>query len=244
MNEMLVQLNNEKQVKEKKDKLLFIHIPKCGGTSFKSVLYDIFGFKNVLKIWHPDFGATVSIEGFLDLDIEKIKAYPCIAGHIEYPLIRKKLGREILAEYKVCSIVRDPVSKFLSLWNYSIQNPNIPNYKNVTRMSIEDYARCTTNMQCRFICGEANAELALKTIQSEYDCVFILKNFQQAVNDICQEFGHTLKEDKVINKSVKIISEKHLSQETKEYIINQNKEDNILYETVLSWQKNIYKQEK
>jgi hypothetical protein len=222
-----------------KKKLLFVHIPKCGGTSFKSVLYDIFGFENVLKIWDPNFGATASIEGFLNLDLEEIRAYPCIAGHIEYPLIRKKLGKEILAEYKVCSIVRDPVSKFLSLWNYSIQNPNIPNYKEITKMSIEDYASYTTNQQCRFICGEADAELALKTIQSEYDFVFTLNNFQQAVNEICQEFDHSLKENTVKNKSVTIISEKHLSQATKECIKSQNKQDEILYQAIANTKNNI-----
>lgn len=217
-----------------KKKIIFIHIPKCGGTSFKSVLYGIFGFENVLKIWDPNFGATASIEDFLNMDLEEIKAYPCIAGHITYPLIRQKLGKEILAEYKICSILRNPVTKFLSLWNYSIQNPNIPNYKEVTGQSIEDYARYTTNQQSRFICGEANAELALKTIQSEYDCVFALKNFKQAISKICQEFDYTLEEDVVKNKSVKIISEKHLSQATRDYIISQNTEDNFLYEAVLN----------
>lgn len=215
-----------------KKKLIFVHIPKCGGTSFKSVLYDIFGSENVLKIWDPNFGATASIEGFLNMNLEEIRAYPCIAGHIQYPLIRQKLGKEILAEYKVCSIVRNPVAKFLSLWNYSIQNPSIPNYKEVTGRSIEEYANYTTNQQCRFICGEANAKFALETIKSEYDCVFQLKDFEQAIKGICQEFGHKIEENEVKNKSVKIIAEKHLSQATKEHITKQNMEDNLLYDGV------------
>ncbi len=221
-----------------KKKLLFIHIPKCGGTSFKSILYDVFGSENVLKIWDPNFGATASVEGFLDLDLEKIRSYPCIAGHISYPLVREKLGKEILAEYKVCSIVRHPISQFLSLWNYSIQNPNLPNYKEVTQRSIEEYASYITNQQCRFICGKVDADLALKTIQSEYDCVFTLNNFKLFVQEICQEFNHTLKQkDTVKNKSVKIISEKHLSQATQEHIKTENMQDHILYETVLKWEK-------
>ncbi len=219
-----------------KKKLIFIHLPKCGGTSFKSVLYDLFGFENVLKIWDPNFGATASVEGFLNLDLEKIGSYSCIAGHIQYPLVREKLGKEILAEYKVCSIVRDPISRFLSLWNYSIQNPNLPNYKEVTQRSIEEYASYTTNQQCRFICGEANAERALTTIDSEYDCVFTLNSYKLTVDNLCREFDHSLKAHKIANKSVKVISESHLSQATKEYIKNQNIQDSILYETISKWE--------
>jgi len=46
-------------------KLIYIHIPKCGGQTTLSIISQIFGHKNVLKIWQPPFNgnsSTASVE--------------------------------------------------------------------------------------------------------------------------------------------------------------------------------------
>lgn len=105
-----------------------------------SVMSQIFGYTNILKIWQPPFTgkeSTASVDQFMKMDLQKISSYHAITGHISYELIKNKLGDDLLNEYLICSIIRNPVDRTLSLWNYIMQNPNLPQYKDVSKITFE-----------------------------------------------------------------------------------------------------------
>ncbi len=221
---------------EMKKKLIFIHIPKCGGQSVLYGIHQIFGSNKILKIWNPKFGATVSIDGFQNMEIEKIKKYDCIAGHIPYNIIRDKLGEDLIKQYFICSTLRDPVDRIVSAYNY-ISSSHHPNGDDVQNMKFSQFidSKYAFNEQCNYICEKTDADSALRVIESEYALVYPIYRIDELIQILTQKFiqdSRTIISD-VKNKSPKkLISRKDLSPQEILTILNKTKEDLILFNAI------------
>lgn len=129
-------------------KLIFPHIPKTAGTSFRGWLRRAFGADQVF--WHGETG-TIG-----DATIDELERYKVIGGHFHAPngkirSLEEKAGKENIIY--VC-IVREPLRRVASHFAYVTQRPHHPEY---TELSLDDAiasgARCferQKNIQCAF----------------------------------------------------------------------------------------------
>ena len=219
-----------------KKKLLFVHIPKCGGTTFKATLHQIFGKDKVFKIWNSP-NADASVTEFADMDIDQILTYPCIAGHLPYMKAKEKLGDNI-KQYFVCTLVRNPIDHVLSSWNYINTNSKHSAHHRISQMSFEDFIENeTNNQQCLFICGKPNSKYAAEILNNEYSLVEPLERFNSFIKRISHEFNYSVRDYKIINKSKKIISKSSLDEKKINLIKQNNLEDLLLYQKVISLKK-------
>lgn len=213
-----------------KDKLLFVHIPKCGGTTFRSSLFKIFGRDRVLKVWNSKVGSDVSIQEFSKLNINDILKYPCITGHLHYKKAKEKLGVNI-QQFFVCALVRDPVDHVLSYWNYVNTNYKHPFHQKALQMSFQEFVEnANQNQQCKFISGRSDACYAIDTINQEYDLVLPLKYYNQFFEIVCDVFEYNCQGYEIKNQSKKVLVKGDIKESTIALIEKSNSEDKILHE--------------
>lgn len=89
-------------------KLIFVHIPKTGGTSVTNF------FSRISTPIDIEIGGTLLgelVQG------EYIKRFS-IAKHSTASAIKNSLGDEIWQKYHKITVVRDPISRFLSTFNF------------------------------------------------------------------------------------------------------------------------------
>lgn len=116
------------------DKIFFLHIPKCGGTSLRLAIEDAFNFPKDSKKYdfHLDIMALDSASKNLEKPIIELKrevlnycmahkSYRYISGHFAYS---EKAMNSYGDQWKHITILRDPVSKFFSQYFYNRHKKN------------------------------------------------------------------------------------------------------------------------
>jgi len=95
---------------KKKSKIFFDHLPKTGGTSIVSALRGMTGSVRQLDS---------SSNNYYSPEVFKRYSENCIAGHMWF-----SKGSPLMEDYFFCSILRDPIDRFLSQFYF---NKNVSN---------------------------------------------------------------------------------------------------------------------
>ena len=90
--------------------VLFLHIPKTAGTSMLTALRNMFGDRRVLRLTGA---ATLAAQPVDDLVVAGMADIACVAGHMPVYLLRHHLAR-----FRPFAILRNPVSRVLSLFRF------------------------------------------------------------------------------------------------------------------------------
>ena len=228
-----------------KKKLIFVHIPKTGGQTMMDILYQVFGFENVLKIWGQQSNGKAghySVEDFMNLDDHTIRDYPCIGGHITLDSLKSKLGVKVLRQqYHMYAIVRDPIDTVISLYNYYQTNTDHPRYQENSALSFEEFiaGHYRKNFQCHFL-GTTNAYHSIYNAQHFFSKIVTISQFDDLVQEILNEFSvFNTKEvqQRVKNVSNKVVAREKLSMEMIDKIQKDNYQDYLLFEAIKSQEK-------
>ena len=114
--------------------LCYIHVPKCGGTTFRSILDSQFDLTEICPAGTPgDFKA---------LSDEDLARYRLLRGHFGYN-IRERLPREPV----FVTMLRDPVDRVVSMYHFWRESPVNPNARAKTgeqaakELSFKDFLR-------------------------------------------------------------------------------------------------------
>jgi hypothetical protein len=95
-------------------RLAFIHVPRTGGTAVQHHLESIAGRAKVVRVeLPPDFLGQLA-----DLRSSQI-----VLGHFFYPVVRLLPGAE------VATVVRDPVERTISVWEYLQWQTHHPDHR-------------------------------------------------------------------------------------------------------------------
>lgn len=161
-----ISMNNERLGKALRsdnklaDKVVFLHIPKTAGSSFE-------------KIAIKNYPAECSIVTSGKVSVDLWKKARLIGGHIPYPAYS---GCDF--EKLFISVVRDPVDRVLSRFNYYATLPEGPQKDNLSpAFNANDIYQTIfdspfsneliNNYQCRFLFGESTFEGAKKVLEKE-----------------------------------------------------------------------------
>jgi hypothetical protein len=136
--------------------VLFLHIPKTGGTSFLTVLGNVFGDRRVRRLHVDDETAQAQIHRIVADDLQDID---CLAGHFPIHWFARYLDA-----FHPFTILRDPVDRVMSLFRFLKRAPQ----SEIERLELregfgfddfiesraqENYAQ-TRNLMCRALCGD------------------------------------------------------------------------------------------
>ncbi|BAU43595.1 Sulfotransferase family protein [Leptolyngbya sp. O-77] len=176
------------------DTLYFCHIPKTAGMTFRTILEDYFACEEICP-------ATLSNQ-IADYTPEQLREYRLFRGHLGFVNIPGLLAGKNLIKV---TVLREPVSRVISHYEYIRRTPDDPYYESVSQMTLEEFAtgegpgRVGKNVQVYHIArllqydiGSLEPEEALALAQkSLHLCAYagILERFQESLFLLSYIFG-------------------------------------------------------
>ncbi len=136
--------------------VLFLHIPKTGGSSFLTALGNIFGERRVRRLRCAEEMAQAQIDRIVSDEIQDID---CLVGHFPIHVFAKHLDT-----FRPFTILRDPVDRVMSLFRFLKRAPKRETERLELREDFgfddfiesrvpEIYAQ-SRNLMCRMLCGD------------------------------------------------------------------------------------------
>lgn len=115
---------------QENDALYFPHIPKTAGMTFRTILEDQFPCEDTCP-------ATLKAQ-FQHITSEELKRYRLYRGHLSYI----DIPGIVSAEKRVVNVtvLREPVARVISHYEYIRRMPGDPHYEAVKEMSLEEFA--------------------------------------------------------------------------------------------------------
>jgi hypothetical protein len=116
----------------KNKKLIFIHIPKTAGATFRSIMEK--QYKRRLCFFLHDLYPEISLDYLQKISDTEFNKFEAIGGHgAQYVLDRA-------IDYRSIIFLRDPVNQILSSYYHIRRSPHNPLYKDVKKLkNISDY---------------------------------------------------------------------------------------------------------
>ncbi len=179
------------------DRLIFIHIPKCGGSSVHSYFKHIFGVDRYMHIAPGSAGRNTTVPY-------------AILGSGGHQLIGRSPAENTSRKLVYLSFVRHPFDRFVSLWKHvrSGKPTHIGDFPGARRMSPGDLARLLVerdplsiaNCQCRFLSTAwvEDFDEASRTIAEKQITVLPVTT----INDFAQWFSHHYRKVPVLLRRV------------------------------------------
>jgi Sulfotransferase family len=204
--------------------VVFVHIPKCGGTTFNGVLQSLYGDAALL---HSEVSNATP---------EQLSNYQAVSSHFRYERLYDSFG----ARGIYLSLLREPLENFVSFFNDITQRPAHYLYDRVRDMDIEQFFRflddtdhpVVRNRQCLHICNSGDYLLAREYIEARYTLVAPLEYFDEFVLRFCKLVGKLAPQYELANVSVKKLAADALPLAFRQRLYNRNSGDLRLYNFV------------
>lgn len=157
---------------EKVERVAFIHIPKTAGVTVRSALKRLFADFTPLNE-RPEwefaprkfFSAATSSALPFTANLERLADFPSFGGHIRARDIVNFFGADQFSAYRSFTIVRDPIDRMLSSYNYMKGQHEDP-LGSRFGMPFPDtfkewFGWAEPNMQCRYLGLDGAAQSAI-----------------------------------------------------------------------------------
>lgn len=225
-----------KQVKD--PALIFLHIPKSGGTTLRQIISR--QYPKPLS-FHANYRPTEKVyeeaKGKLGSDLTKIRLFE---GHMFFGL------HSFLPQpAKYISMLRNPIERIASQYYFVLQESGnrVSDQVKAEKISLGEYVEReispeTNNDQTRVISGmrgrdektsDRNVEIAIKNIENDFLCIGLTERFDEFLLVMNQLYGwKNMYYRKLNRRKVRNLAE--LSQSTIDIIVARNRWDLELYQ--------------
>jgi hypothetical protein len=120
-----------KKSKSKETTLLFLHIPKCAGTTLtEEILVKRFSSKEIIVFY--ELGTTALIDRLKAMSKREQQMVKCIAGHFAYGIHKFYLARPC----SYITVLREPIDRVVSHYYYVLRRTDHYMHKEVTEKEI------------------------------------------------------------------------------------------------------------
>ncbi len=165
-----------------------MHLPKCGGTTFATILERVYPSQETFTIKVID-NTKLNTEEFINLPEEKRDKINLLKGHLEFGLHEYMSGK---TDY--ITFMRDPIERVISYYYYVKRKPHHKLYqRNLFKDGMSLYEFVTqikqadiNNGQIRFLSGiqdteEHMLEKALENIENHFSFVGTTEKFDESL---------------------------------------------------------------
>jgi hypothetical protein len=183
------------------DTLLFIHLPKTGGTALRNALKDAFEpARSAFVYGAGDLDESISRAAFEALSADELDRLRLVMGHFRYGI-----HQQIRRPYRYATLVRQPVDRVVSLYYHYLNLPGVRflsrNYRErwrlrLRRVSLEDWVfgerRVTAdNLMVRNVAGVVDVpfggctqglfEQAMENVERDFAAVLVAEAMPQSL---------------------------------------------------------------
>ena len=232
---------NASNVPVKDGALIFLHLPKCAGTTLNRIIeweYDpmrVFSIDPVLHLW--------SFQKLNRWSPKRLETMQVFKGHM--PLgIHKRLAQP--STY--ITFLRDPVERVMSGYYFMRNYRFHPHHHWVSKLTLEEFVQVSPNhnVQCKYIsgrpfvgdfhagdCDEEVLAAAKENLNRYFSLVGITERFDEGLAILKIMYGWHISKYAKFNVTKTRQAKKNLPAATVELIAERNKYDMALYEYAL-----------
>ncbi|KAA1174684.1 sulfotransferase family protein [Marinobacter salinexigens] len=163
-------------------KLVFLHVEKAAGTSYRAELYKSFGKDNV---WWKGIDS--------DRPLDEVES-PIMGGHVR---IKQYLNSGFKDDETVyMSLIREPISRVVSLYNYHTEKAPAFFEGDVAKKSFhhavfesEKFRNKIRNAQCIYVAGVGGFHKAMPALNGRNCLIGTVENIEDYNNSFCDCLG-------------------------------------------------------
>lgn len=167
-----------------KDRIFFFHIPKCAGMTVWSCIWDSVGKRDTYQV-----GIKQQRLAFESMTSSEIKKFRAIGGHGYLDIFTQRL--QPYARYLSVTVIRDPIERVISEYNFIAGNAAHVRHSEVSGMSFEEFCepgKHMANMITRLLVRDPDPKAALDVLETRFDAWFLLPEVNRLNQFIREHF--------------------------------------------------------
>jgi hypothetical protein len=221
--------------------LLYLHLPKCGGTTLNRLIEWEYPPRRIYSI-DPSFFRW-SYYRLLRKSPRRLNGLSVIKGHMPFG-VHKLISRP--STY--ITVLREPVERVISEYYFALHHPLHPQHKRMQTLTLEQYASTTPhhNLQCKLLagapaqydflagdCTEETLATAKANLAAHFSLAGLTERFDETLALFKVLFGWKLSHYASFNVGQARPSRQAVPDFTRRLIAERNRYDAALYQHVL-----------
>lgn len=170
---------------------MFVHIPKTAGLSLHTALENIYGKESTLRVGNED-------------DLQRLRQLPdgqvidktFLSGHFFYNDIKNRCRQDAM----LISILRDPIKRILSNYNYITNWEKHPLHDQTMRQTFSEHVHANRyffrGLCCRQLSGIPTADAAIAIIQSRYALIGTTEHLSAFTSALSRIIGEKVTQER------------------------------------------------
>ena len=226
--------------RKKTENIIFLHLPKAGGTTLRHIFYDQYKHLNQNEMY--TINRTKETPKFYALSAKKKQQIKLLVGHFPFGL------HESLSEgFKYVTFLREPTDRTISAYFYNKghQSSDVYNLINDSNLSLYDYLQqdiepWANNAMTKHLagcdpegfkegCTEDLFQIAVKNLQSSFISVGLTEEFDKSLEVLAHKLNWS--DFTYQNKNITPVKKEkgEIDEKTLELIRQKNSYDIKLY---------------